>query len=125
MTKTVIALVAAVAAALPEIAPASCVPMTASEQRARASVIFDGVALEGATATGVQRFRVSRYVKGSGPRIVRVATGEIGRSDGTGVVTSVSIHALRGERWRIFARGSALRTLRSSVCDGSRRLGRR
>jgi hypothetical protein len=125
LMKTVLVIAAAVAAALPGIARASCVAMTASEQRARASVIFDGVALEGPTATGVQRFRVSRYLKGSGPRIVRVATGEIRSPDGTGVVTSVSIHALRGERWRIFARGSALRTLRSSICDGSRRLGRR
>jgi hypothetical protein len=125
MVKTVLILVAAIAAALPGTARASCVPMTASEQRARASVIFEGVALEGPTATGVQRFRVTRYLKGSGPRVVRVATGEIRRADGTGVVTSVSIHALRGERWRIFARGSALRTLRSSVCDGSRRLARR
>jgi hypothetical protein len=125
MMKTALLLAVAVAAASPGIARASCVPMTVAEQRARASVIFDGVALEGPTATGVQRFRVTRYLKRSGPRVVRVATGEIRRPDGSGVVTPVSIHALRGERWRIFARGSALRTLRSSLCDGSRRLARR
>jgi hypothetical protein len=102
-------------------AQASCLPISPAEQRARADVIFDGVALEGPTATGVQRFRVNRYLKGRGPRIVRVATGNIRRADGSGSVTSVSIIAARGQRWRIFARGSPRRVLRSTVCDGSRR----
>jgi hypothetical protein len=103
-------------------AEASCVPSTPAQQRARASVIFDGIALEGATATGIQRFRVARYLKGRGPRIVRVATGNIRRADGTGSVTSVSIIVRRGERWRIFAHGSAWRVLQTNACDGSRRL---
>jgi len=103
-------------------AQASCVPMTAAEQRARAQVIFDGVALEGPTATGVQRFRVKRYLKGAGARIVRVQTGTIKRADGTGSTTSVSLFVKRGERWRIFARGSVTRILKTTLCDGSRRL---
>ncbi len=103
-------------------ASASCIAMTPAEQRARAQVIFDGVALEGPTATGIQRFRVVRYLKGRGPRIVRVATGVVRRADGTGSVTSVSILASRGQRWRIYGRGSPSRVVRSSVCDGSRRL---
>ena len=102
-------------------AQASCVFSTAAEQRARAQVIFDGVALEGPTMTGVQRFRVSRYRKGTGPRIVRVQTGTIRRPDGTGSTTSVSLYVKRGERWRIFARGSASRILKTTLCDGSRR----
>ena len=102
-------------------AEASCIPMSPAEQRARAHVIFDGLALEGPTATGVQRFRVIRYLKGRGPRLVRVSTGHIRRGDGSGSITSVSIDARRGQRWRIFARGSARRVLRTSVCDGSRR----
>lgn len=101
---------------------ASCVPMTAAQQRARADVIFDGAALSGPTSTGIQRFRVARYVKGRGPGIVRVDTGNVRRADGTGSVTSVSIVVRLGERWRIYARGSALRVLKTSVCDGSRRL---
>jgi hypothetical protein len=112
-----ILLAAAVGAAT---ASASCIRMTAAEQRARAGVIFDGVALEGPTATGVQRFRVTRYLKGRGPRVVRVSTGNIKRAGG-GSVTSVSIIVRRGERWRIFAQGSAQRVLRTSVCDGSRK----
>jgi len=112
---------AAVAAALAAAAQASCIPTSPAEQRARADVIFDGVALEGPTPTGVQRFRVSRYLKGRGPRVVRVQTGTIRRRDGTGSVTSVSVVAARGQRWRIFARGSVNRVVRTSLCDGSRR----
>jgi hypothetical protein len=102
-------------------AQASCIVTTAAEQRARAQVIFDGVALEGPTATGVQRFRVTRFLKGAGPRIVRVQTGTTRRADGTGSTTSVSLFVKRGERWRIFARGSASRILKTTLCDGSRR----
>jgi hypothetical protein len=100
---------------------ASCIAATAAEQRARADVIFDGVALEGPTATGIQRFRVTRFLKGRGPDIVRVQTGTIRRPDGSGSTTSISLFVKRGERWRIFGRGSARRTLRTNVCDGSRR----
>jgi hypothetical protein len=115
--------VAIVAASLlAPVAQASCIRLTPAQQRSRADVIFEGVALESATATGVQRFRVFRYLKAAGPRIVRVNTWNIRRADGSGSVTSVSIVARRGERWRIYARGSARRILRTSVCDGSRRL---
>jgi hypothetical protein len=103
-------------------ANASCLPTTAAEQQARADVIFDGVALEGPTASGVQRFRVTRYRKGRGPRVVRVNTGYVRRADGTGTITSVSIVVRRGQRWRILGRGSARKVLQTNVCDGSRRL---
>ena len=119
---TSLAFAAAFAGAIfPMPARASCVPLTPAEQRARAGVIFDGVALEGPTATGVQRFRVTRYLKGRGPRVVRVETGTIRRADGSGSVTSVSVVAERGQRWRIFARGSPRNVLRTTICDGSRR----
>ena len=126
MRTTRILLAAVVAAGLvPGLARASCILMTPAQQRARANVIFEGRALESATSTGVQRFRVTRYLKGSGPQIVRVVTGEVRRSDGSGVVTSVSLHVVRGERWRIYAQGSARRVLRTSVCDGSKRIAPR
>jgi hypothetical protein len=96
--------------------------MTAAEQRARAHVIFVGIALQGPTPTGVQRFRVMRYLKGAGPRVVRVNTGYVRRADGSGTVTSVSLFVKRNERWRIFARGSARKILNSSQCAGSRKL---
>jgi hypothetical protein len=100
---------------------ASCVALTAAQQRARADVIFDGTAVEGPTPTGIQRFRVTRYLKGRGPQFVRVSTGNIRRADGSGTVTSVSLVVKRGQRWRIFARGNSRLVLRTSVCDGSRK----
>jgi hypothetical protein len=121
-TRFAISLTVAVTIALllAAVAHASCISLTAAQQRARADVIFDGIALENPTATGVQRFRVTRFLKGRGPKIVRVQTGNTLRPDGSGTTTSVSLFVKRGERWRIFARGSARRTLRTSVCDGSR-----
>lgn len=104
------------------VADASCIRMSAAEQRAHADVIFDGVVVEGPTPTGIQRFRVLRYRKGRGPSVVRVSTGNIRRADGTGMVTSVSVIAKRGQRWRIFGRGSARKVLDTNVCDGSRPL---
>lgn len=115
---------AVTAALLASVASASCIPSTPTQQRARASVIFDGVALEGPTRTGIQRFRVTGYLKGGGPRIVRVNTGYVRRADGTGTITSVSLFVKRNERWRIFGGGSAMKVLRSNVCDGSRKLPR-
>lgn len=105
----------------PAQAAASCIRTTPAEQRARADVIFDGVALDRPTATGVQRFRVTRYFKGRGPGVVRVNTGNVRRADGTGLTTSVSLVVRRGERWRIFARGSTRKVLQTNVCDGSRK----
>jgi hypothetical protein len=103
-------------------AQASCIVQTPAEQRARADVIFDGIALDRPTASGVQRFEVSLYRKGRGPTIVRVQTGNLRFADGSGSTTSVSIVVTKGQRWRIFARGSARRILQTNVCDGSRRL---
>ena len=117
-----VAAVALLVLGLSSTASASCIRLTAAEQRARADVVFDGVALEGPTATGIQRFRVARYLKGRGPLTVRVNTGNVVRADGSGTVTSVSITVKRGERWRIFAHGDPKRVLRTTACDGSRRL---
>jgi hypothetical protein len=103
-------------------AAASCIHMTAARQRARAHVIFVGVALDGPTATGIERFRVTRYLKGKGPRIVRLSTGRKRYPDGSGVVTSVSIDARRGETWRIYARRLRPGVFQTTVCDGSRRV---
>ena len=103
-------------------ADASCIFQTVAEQRARADVIFDGVALEGPTATGVQRFKVTGYRKGRGPAIVRVQTGHRVYANGSSSTTSVSIAVRKSQRWRIFGRGNALRILQTNICDGSRRL---
>jgi hypothetical protein len=109
------------AAVFSSVSYASCIGMTPAQQRARADVVFDGIALSGPTPTGIQRFRVTRYLKGRGPQIVRVSTGNIRRADGSGTVSSVSLEIKRGERWRIFARGNPRLVLRSNLCDGSRK----
>jgi hypothetical protein len=103
-------------------AAASCVPLTPAQQRARADVIFDGIALDGPTATGIERFRALRYRKGHGPVIVRIRTGRRLYPDGSAVTTSVSIDAARGQRWRIYARRIRPGLFQTTVCDGSRRL---
>jgi hypothetical protein len=115
-----------VALAWPVAATASCIRQTAEQQLRSADVVFVGEALEGPTATGVQRFRVERYVKGAGADVVRVSTGVVARGDGTGSVTSVSVEAAAGERWRIYASRSVTDgTLETSVCAGSEELGAR
>ena len=108
--------------ALASTAGASCIFMTEAQHRARADVIFVAVALQGPTSTGIQRFRVTRWLKGSGPQTVRVNTGTIRRADGSGSTTSVSLFVKKGERWRIYGRGSARRVIQTNLCDGSRRL---
>jgi hypothetical protein len=124
MRRTFAAAVAAGGLALtaPGAVYASCIPQTEDQQRDRADVIFVGVASEGATASGVQRFQVERYLKGTGAGVVRVATGVVARSDGTGSLTSVSVVAAAGERWRIYATRRAEGTLETSVCAGSVKL---
>ena len=103
-------------------AQASCLFQTPAQQRAAADVIFDGIALDKPTATGVQRFRVTRYRKNRGPAIVRVQTGHRVFANGTVSTTSVSIVVKKGRRWRIFAQGSPRRVLQTNICTGSRRL---
>jgi hypothetical protein len=105
-----------------EAAHASCLPMTAEQQQQRATVVFEGVALEGATASGRRRFRVDRYVKGGGGDVITVATGVRRHPDGTGVTTSVSVEAAKGERWLVFAAPDESGGLTTSVCEGSRKI---
>ena len=124
MRRILIATVALAVLALgaAELASASCLAMTAAEQRARARVVFDGVALDRLTPTGIQRFRVTRFLKGSGPATVRVSTGNVRRSDGSVTLSSVAIVVKRAERWHIFALGKPAGVLFTNLCDGSRRL---
>ena len=113
---------AAAALVLAAAAAASCIRMSGAEQRARADIIFDAVALDGPTASGVERFRVVRYRKGTGARTIRVRTGRKHFADGSGMTTSVSITAARGETWRIFARRVRRGLFETNMCDGSRRI---
>jgi hypothetical protein len=110
---------------------ASCVRSTEAQRIAISTVIFEGIALpaeppappaEPAAGSGVprpapwndvHRFQVTRYLKGSGPAVVSVATMSN---------TSVGVRVTEGSAWRIFAQGSPNGTLQTNACLGSRPL---
>jgi hypothetical protein len=120
---TVLGAAAALLALAAADARAACVAESASEHWRLAAIIVDARALEGPTGTGVQRFRVLRYLKGGGPAVIRVATGVARNRDGSGWTSSEGLFVRRGERWRIFSNSSARGIVRTSVCDGSWRHG--
>jgi hypothetical protein len=109
-------------------ASASCFPSTEAQRIAGATIIFEGVALEGPTPTGVQRFLVTEYLKGSGPEtgpeIVSVTTGyRVDPRSGMALPSSTSITAEAGSAWRIFAaQGATEGLLETNTCTGSARL---
>jgi hypothetical protein len=85
-------------------ASACCIWTPEADRIAQADVIFEGVALEGATETGIQRFRVTRYLKSTGPETVTVNTGYVLFSGTTWAYasSSVAIRPEAGSEWRIF-----------------------
>jgi hypothetical protein len=107
-------------AVAPPTASACCALSSEADLIAGADVIFEGVALEGATETGIQRFRVTRYLKSTGPEIVNVNTGH--RSNGTFIfaTSTVSIHAEAGSEWRIFGYGSPDVVVQANSCTSKR-----
>ena len=110
-------------------ADAACAgPYTRRQAFRDARLVFDGVALGGPSVDGYllspARFRVERYRKGSGPKVVRVQTAYRQHEDGLVSVSSELISPRRGQRWRIFTRTSPDRVIKTSVCQGSRRLRR-
>src|SRR5918994_1366623 len=102
--------------ATPGGAAASCVQQGDAELQARAGVIVDGVILAGAKP-GKARLRVSRYLKGNGPRELILVGGS-----SAGAVSSIDVALSAGERWRIFGALSEPGTVVTSVCDGSARI---
>jgi hypothetical protein len=107
---------------------ASCVGLTARQEYRSARLVFDGRMLAGATVgagghrvlSSPARVTVSRYLKGHGPRIVRVQTALTATSNGV-TENSEGIMPRVGERWRIFTDRSR-QPLPTSDCNGSRRL---
>ncbi len=122
--KAVVLAGAVLALVLPATSSASCIgPLTGKQLERRADVIFVGMALEGPTATGIQRFRVGRYLKGTGAETAGVATGVVVRPDGTGSITSVSVNVQAGETWQIYAtKRPGSEVLQTSECAGSGKL---
>ena len=105
---------------------ASCAGLTPVQQLAAARVVFVGRFLQGKTADldglnvliSPARMRVGRYIKGQGPKIVRVDTAISAR----GAIEEDGIEPQAGEAWRIFAT-SLGQPYSTSICIGSRRIG--
>jgi hypothetical protein len=107
---------------------ASCAVVTPAEQFKQARFVFDGTMLPGRVVrlgntrylSSPARVHVLRYLKGHGPRVVRVQTGL--RAIRNGVVgNSEGIEPRAGQRWRVYT-DSARQPFATSICSGSRRL---
>ena len=107
--------------------PTSCVYQTEKQHRAQAEVVFGGIFLRGPTTQGrllsPARFRVVRYLKGKGPRRVRVQTAVRKLDSDTYEWMSEGIDPRAGERWRIYGFRTRNGVVRTSGCAGSGRLG--
>lgn len=107
---------------------ASCVGLTAAQELQAARIAFDGRMLAGPTVVlggthvlaSPARVRVTRYLKGDGPRTVEVQTA--GRRSATGLtVDAEGIEPRVGQRWRIYS-DRARQPFPTTVCGGSRPL---
>jgi hypothetical protein len=104
---------------------ASCAALSPAEQFAAARVVLVGVMLPGpATHTGVlvspARMRVERYLKGRGPRVVKVATA-VRIEGGSTAVAEDGIEPRAGERWKVYTQ-SLRQPFDASLCAGSTRV---
>jgi hypothetical protein len=107
---------------------ASCAALTPAQQFKAARVVFDGTTLNGPTVrfdgrrvlSSPARVRVSRYLKGHGPAVVRVETGSAAAPGGV-VVNEDGIQPVVGQRWRIYADMSR-QPFATSICSGTRLL---
>ncbi len=108
---------------------ASCAAVSPAQQLAAARLVFIGVALPGPTAHYGQRpvlasparMRVERYLKGHGPRIVRVYTAVTIEGSSSIAVGEDGIDPSAGERWKIYA-DSRRQPFNTSICSGSTRV---
>lgn len=79
MRRLILVGVVAAALAAPASASALCAASSERQQFQRAEVVFVGIAMRGPNANGrllsPARFWVVRYLKGTGPKVVRVQTG--------------------------------------------------
>lgn len=124
-------LIAVGGVAYPAAAWAACATLPPRELAANASVILVAQALDGPAAAGrlltPARFRVLRYIKGTGPPVVQVET-ELARRTGSGGATSAASEEISprpGDVWKIYAQRSPNGILTTSICAGSEKLGER
>jgi hypothetical protein len=104
------------------------VGLTARQEFRAARLVFEGRMLRGATVDlgdhrlllSPARIKVTRYLKGRGPRIVRVQTGLTANHRGVSE-SGEGILPAAGQRWRIFTWRSR-QPLPTSDCNGTRRI---
>ena len=104
---------------------ASCAGLTRGQQLAAARLVLSGRFLVGPTVrldgrdvlVSPARMRVSRYIKGRGPKLVRVTTAVTARR----LIAEDGIEAQAGERWVIYT-NSRYGPYETSMCGGSHRL---
>ena len=90
----------------------SCAAASPPVHFSHARIVFIGTAL-----TSPGQFRVVRYLKGSGPAVVRVQTALASRGNAT-VFSEDGIEPRAGQQWKIYT--SSLHTpYETSLCDGS------
>jgi hypothetical protein len=100
----------------------SCAAVSAAVHLSHARTAFIGTALPGPVVGGAvlespARFRVVRYLKGSGPAVVTVRTAVAGNGNGT-VSSEGGIQPQAGQRWQIYT--TSLHTpYETSLCGGS------
>jgi hypothetical protein len=103
---------------------ASCAAVSPAQQFAMARLVFLGRMLPGRSTPAGKvlgspaTVRVVRYLKGNGPRTVRVATAVTITGSGVSVAED-GIEPRVGEIWKIYT-GSRLQPFATSICGGSR-----
>ncbi len=108
----------------------TCPSISAAQAFARADVVFDGVAQIGAvTTTGYlstpTKFKVVRYLKGTGPAVVTTAGGpRTGGGIGFISLESAGLLVKAGESWVVYGKGDPSGVVETSVCYGTHQTSR-
>jgi hypothetical protein len=103
----------------------SCAAATSSEYFA-ARMVFTGTMLPGPTAdlgghrvlVSPARVRVTRYLKGHGPKIVTVATAVARAGDSSTIISEDGIQPQAGQHWTIYTSSPRV-PYDTSICGGS------
>lgn len=111
------------------VAAGSCADLSPSAQFADATVVLIGTMLPGPTVSfeghpalaSPAGVTVTRYLKGSGPRTIKVQTAVKVVSGGT-EVTEDGIAPAPGQRWKLFLTGPRP-PYETSICAGSKPVG--
>jgi hypothetical protein len=104
-----------------------CAAATPSEYFAEARIVFTGTMLPGPTASpgghgflvSPARVRVTQYLKGNGPKIVKVATAVVHSGDGVTAVSEDGIQPRAGQHWKIYTSATRM-PYDTSICDGTK-----